>query len=65
MRSKPCDGSNAGLFVFVNGSVDRREIGVVEKLSAIATKAFDVLVVGLLEATLQTAIHRPISRGKR
>ena len=62
MRPHPRDGMERGLLLLVDGPVGRLEIRVLKQLAPIPTEPLDVLVVGLLEATLQTAIHRPIPR---
>jgi len=60
VRSHPGDLLAALLALLADGSVDGGKIRVFEQLSAISAQSLDVLIIGLLQTTLQTAIHRPI-----
>ena len=61
MRPHPCDGVKRRLLVAVDGAGSGGKIRVLEELSAVAADPLDVLVVGLLQPTLETAVHRPVS----
>ena len=47
--------------ISVNGPIVGWEIWIFKQLSSIAAQPFDMLIVGLLEPTLQTSVHCPVS----
>ena len=52
MWSHPYNGVYMRLLVAVHGSVDRREILVLEQLTAVTAQTLDVGIVGFTELTL-------------
>ena len=48
------------LLARVDGLADWGEVRVLEQRSAIPTEPLDVLVIGLLQATLETSVHSPV-----
>ena len=60
MRPEPRDGVERRLLALVDGPVVGGEVGVLEELPAVAAQPLDVLVVGLLQPTLQGPVHRPV-----
>ena len=62
MRSHPKDGVEGGLLVAVHRLVAGGEVRVLKQLAPVPAKPLDVLVIGLAEPPLQTAVHRPVSK---
>ena len=60
MRSQPNDWMEIWLFAFEEGFVCRLKVGVFEELPSVPTQPLYVLVVGLLESSLQAPIHSPV-----
>ena len=48
-------------FIFVQRSRYRLKVNVLKQLTTVATKSFDMLVVCLLQSSLKTSIHCPVS----
>ena len=64
MWSQPNDGTEGRFLVPINGSIGWWEIRIFEKLTPVAAQPFDMLIIRLLESTLQAPIHCPVSNMK-
>ena len=64
MWSQPNDGTEGGFLVPINGSIGWWEIWIFEKLTPVSAQPFDMLIICLLESTLQAPIHCPVSNMK-
>ena len=57
---EPCDWVERRLPAPVDGPGGGGEVGVLEELPPVPAEALDVLVVGLLQAPLEAAVHGPV-----